>query len=275
MQGRYKPLNVTKPMKTCITYSFVILLTSSISFGQHMTYIGAEGAITSDKYEIIDPCQSITSTAIITASWGISIGQQIHRNLVLESGVIWKYYDEGFEYTRETSFGSLGSITTGFQSIQIPLRLIARINLNNNKLFLNTVVGYHLGINRDYGYDTNGPLPIPIPSFGRGYNVFGTDTIKTPTTENSISLRKTFGLIEAGLGLEYLINTSFIVSISESYFAGLDMVNQETMSTGITNGTTTCTSDSAVGFSKGSYSNLRLSFKYVISNLWRKENNGL
>ena len=262
-------------MKTCITYSFVILLTSSISFGQHMTYIGAEGAITSDKYEIIDPCETITSTAIITGSWGISIGQQIHRNLVLESGVIWKYYDEGYEYTKDSPFGSLGSIGTGFQSIQVPLRLIARINLNNNKLFLNTIVGYHIGINRDYGNDTDGPLPIPIPGFGRGYNVFGTDTIKTPTTENQENLRKTFGLIEAGLGLEYIISHNFMVSISASYFAGLDMVNQETMSTGITNGTSTCTSDSAVGFSKGSYSNLRLSFKYVISNLWRKESDGM
>jgi len=239
-----------------------------------MTYIGAEGAITSDNYEIIDPCETITSTKILTGSWGISIGQQIHKNLILESGVIWKNYDGGFEYSRERPhFGSFGSIGTGIQTIQVPLRLIARINLLKNRLFLTSTVGYHLGINRDYGYDFEGPSQVP--DTGLDYMVFGDDTVKIPTTEISVSLRKTFGLIEAGLGLEYVLGSSFIVGFSASYFAGLNNVYQETMSTGITNGTSTCTSNNAVGLSNGSYSNVRLSFKYVISNLWRKAENGL
>lgn len=264
-------------MKICITFSCFILLTSSISFGQHMTYIGVEGAVTSDKYEVYDPCETITSTKIITGSWGFNVGQQIHRNLIIESGLIWKYYDEGYETLHyEYPLGPSAGIASSFYAFQIPIRLISRINLKNNKLFLNTTIGYHFGINRDYERDGYGNTYVYSPDdfpFQVPDKIIGSDTIKNVSPVEDNYLRKNFGLIEAGLGLEYVFGGSFIIGLSASYFVGLDNVVINYMSTGISNENKSCISDSALGVSKGSYSNLRLTFKYDIGKFWRKESN--
>ena len=67
-----------------MTLSCALLLTISLSFGQKMTYIGVEGAVFSDKYEVFDPCETITNTNLITGSWGFSVGQQVHKNVLVE-----------------------------------------------------------------------------------------------------------------------------------------------------------------------------------------------
>jgi len=261
-------------MKTFITFVCAVSMLASLGFGQNITYIGFEGAVTSDVYEIFDPCETITSTRLITGSWGFSIGQQVHKNLLIESGFIWKYYDEGYEdLYYEYPLGPGAGIASSFYAYQIPLRLISRINLKQDKLYLNTIVGYHFGINRDYGNDYV-YSPDELPMAGLPYYVVGNDTIKHAMAVEDRYLRKNFGLIEAGLGLEYVLVKSFIVGLSASYFVGLDNVILNTMSTGISNGITTCTSDSAIGVTKGSYSNLRLTLKYDIGKLWRKDEKG-
>ena len=256
-------------MKSFIALICVILLTSSISFGQNMTYISVEGALTSDKHEVFDPCETITSTRLITGSWGVSVGQQVHKNLLIESGLIWKYFDEGYETLHyEPPLGPGAGIGDAFYAFQIPLRLISRINLNKEKLFLITTIGYHIGINRDYGNDYVYNLD-DFPQIGPPYYIVGNDTIQNVSPVEDKHLRKTFGLIEAGLGLEYMIGNSLIIGLSSSYFVGLDNIFVEYMSTGISNGNTSCSSDSAIGVSKGSYSNLRLTLKYDIDKFWR------
>ncbi|MDH5379923.1 MAG: hypothetical protein OEW75_03675 [Cyclobacteriaceae bacterium] len=269
-------------MKIYIGLCCVIFLISSIGFSQNITYLGFEGAVTSDKYEIFDPCETITSTQLITGSWGLFVGQQIHKNLFIESGILWKYYDEGYETLHyEYPFGPSSSIASSFYAFQIPIRLTNRINLKNEKLFLNTTLGYHVGINRDYDRDEYGntyiydPNDFIINTPDTPDRIIGEDTIKNVRPVEDNYLTKNFGLIEAGLGLEYFIGSGFTASISASYFVGLNNVTLNYISTGISNKTTSCTSDRAVGTSKGSYSNLRLSIKYDIGRFWRKENQSL
>ena len=164
--------------------------------------------------------------------------------------------------------GPSAGTSDAFYAFQIPLRLISRINLSENKLFLNTT----LVINRDYGndfvFDPNYASVIVVAD-----QVVGNDTIKNVRPVEYKHLRKTFGLIEAGLGLEYVLGNGFFVGLSASYFVGLDNVYREYVSTGISNGVTSCSSDSAIGVSKGSYSNLRLTLKYNIGRFWIKESN--
>ncbi len=67
----------------------VVILTGilQLSFGQKSTFIGFEGAVTSDIYEIIDPCNIIQNTPLITGSWGFTIGQEIWDTRKVQPGV--------------------------------------------------------------------------------------------------------------------------------------------------------------------------------------------
>lgn len=235
-----------------ITIFFVLI---NSGFGQNKTYIGGEFAMTGDIYNIIDPCNLITTTPLITGSWGFTIGQEINRSFLIETGLIRKYYDEGFGYNIESLI--IGTSSNAYNTWQIPLRLKARMNLIHNRLFLTTTVGYHFGINTEFGYGGGS---------GGGGIVDGNDTIKVFYTVND-SLAKTFSLIEAGIGFEFVVFDGFVLSLSSGYYTGLKRVYQMDMKTE----SNQCSSDKAVGINKGSYWNITFGIKYAISNLWRKK----
>lgn len=234
----------------------IILVFSSISgISQRSTYFGGEFAVNEDIYDIIDPNNLITTTPLVTGLWGFTIGQEINKNFLVETGLIRKYYSEGYGY-------NVGSINMAVESDayntwQIPLRLKSRINLVKEKLFLTATIGYHISINSEYGYGGG--------SGGSTY-VNGNDTIKIQYTEND-SLAKTFSLIEAGLGIEFEIFNGFILSLSSSYYAGLKKVYQLDMTTE----SNYHPSNNAYWISKGGYWNVALGIKYAISNFWRKQ----
>ena len=227
-------------------------------FGQNKTYFGGEAAMTGDIYDIIDPCNLITTTPLITGSWGFTVGQEISKNFLIETGLIKKYYDEGFGYTIKSVV--LGSSSNAFNTWQIPLRLKSRINLIKERLFLTTTIGYHFSINTEYGYGGG--------SGGGGF-INGNDTISVNYVDNSIS--KTFSLIETGIGFEFVAFDGLIFSLSSGYYTGFKKVYQLNMTTEGHN----CSTDNAFGISKGSYWSIAFGIKYTISNLWNKENNGI
>ena len=137
-------------MKKSITVIIILLVLIHSGFSQNKTYFGGEFAMTGDIYDIIDPCNLITTTPLITGSWGFTIGQEINRNFLIETGLIRKYYDEGFGYNVESLI--LGTYSNAFNTWQIPLRLKSRINLIKERLFLTATIGYHFSINTEYGY---------------------------------------------------------------------------------------------------------------------------
>lgn len=109
-------------MKKFLTTSAIILLSLTL-FGQRNTYLGFETALTNDVYEFTDYGNTIRPILLGTGLWGINIRQEINNHFSIESGLIRKYYDEGFGF--QTSSPSL---VTGFASNaidvwQIPLRL--------------------------------------------------------------------------------------------------------------------------------------------------------
>lgn len=246
-------------MKKNIFAIIILIVLTQSGFSQNKTYFGGEFAMTGDIYDINDPCNLITATSLITGSWGFTIGQEINKNFLIETGLIRKYYDEGFGYNVESLI--LGSSSNAFNTWQIPLRLKSRINLINERLFLTATIGYHFSINTEYGFGGGS---------GGGGLVDGNDTIRVSYTIND-SITKTFSLIEAGLGFEYVVFDGFIISLSSSYYSGLRKAYQLDMTTEGYN----CSSDNAYGISKGGYWNIAIGVKYSISNLWKKKNNGM
>ena len=242
-------------MKNRIFIILILIGISQFSFGQKSTFIGFEGAVTSDIYEIVDPCNIIQNTPLITGSWGFTIGQEINKNFLIESGIIRKYYAEGYAFSSQPNIGFSGN---AYNSWQIPLRLKGKINLVKNKFFLTTSIGYHYCINTEYGY-------------GGGSGGFGKidsqDTIPGSYFTINDSIAKTFSLIEAGVGLEVIAFKGFHIYLSSSYFVGLNKVYQ----LDLTVEDEICKTENAVALSKGSYWNIAFGIKYSISNLWRRK----
>jgi len=242
-------------MKRNIFAIIILIVLTQSGFSQNKTFIGGEFAMTGDIYDIIDPCNLITTTPLITGSWGFTAGQEINNNFLIETGLIRKYYDEGFGYNIESLI--LGSSSNAFITWQIPLRLKSRINLINERLFLTSTIGYHFSINTEYGYGGGS---------GGASLVDGNDTIRVSYTIND-SITKTFSLIETGLGFEYAAFDGFIISLTSSYYTGLRKAYQLDMTTENYN----CSSDNAYGISKGGYWNIAFGIKYALSNLWRRK----
>ena len=242
-------------MKRNIFAIIILIVLAQSGFSQNKTFIGGEFAMTGDIYDIIDPCNLITITPLITGSWGVTAGQEINNNFLIETGLIRKYYDEGFGYNIESLI--LGSSSNAFITWQIPPRLKSRINLINERLFLTATIGYHFSINTAYGYGGGS---------GGGCFIDGNDTIKVSYTIND-SITKTFSLIETGLGFEYVVFDGFIINLTSSYYTGLRKVYQLDMTTENYN----CSSDNAYGISKGGYWNIAFGVKYALSNLWRRK----
>lgn len=242
-------------MKKIAIFIFIVVIFSHLGYSQNRTFIGSEFAMTGDIYEIIDPCILITTTPLITGYWGVTLGHEFNNNFTVETGLIRKYYDEGFGYNIESLI--IGTSSNAYNTWQIPFRLKSKINLLKNKLFLTTTVGYHFSINTEYGYGGGS---------GGGELIDGNDTINVFYTVND-SISKTFSLVEAGIGLEFAAFDGLIVSLSSSYFTGFKNVYQLDMKTENQN----CITHNAYGISKGSYWNIAFGIKYAISNLWKKK----
>ncbi len=240
--------------KNLFTIIILFVITQS-AFSQNKTFVGAELAMTGDIYDIIDPCNLITTTPLITGSWGLTIGQEINKNFLIETGLIRKYYDEGFGYNTESVI--LGTYSNAYNTWQIPLRLKSRINLLHKRLFLTATAGYSFSINTEYGYGGGS---------GGGGMVNGNDTINVFYTVND-SVTKTFSLLETGLGFEYVVFDGLIISLSSSYYTGLKKAYQLNMTTEGCN----CNTDNAFGISKGGYWSVAFGIKYSVSNLWTRK----
>ncbi|MGK7396079.1 MAG: hypothetical protein ACNS62_15995 [Candidatus Cyclobacteriaceae bacterium M3_2C_046] len=226
-------------MNKLIGVTILLSTLVNVSYSQNVKYAGVEGSVSHDYYIIHDPCKEIEEAALLlSGSFGFFIAQSLNEDFLLETGIIFKYYTEGFQET-QPSFANRKLIASGdgFPAVQIPIRLRTHLNLIKNRLFLSTVLGYHLSINTDYKYN---------PEFYNG---------------------KYFSLIEAGAGFEYFISENVVVSLIPSYFMGFSRIYEYEINTSKGN----CTTDEAISISNGSYlSILSLGLKYRISDLWHK-----
>lgn len=235
-----------------ITLAFAF--TFITAFGQKNTYIGVEASVNNDVYEIIDNGTLLKKVPLITGYFGLNIRQDVSSTVFVETGLLRKYYDEGIGF--KTSPGS--SESNAINAWLIPLRLGVRIkvlNLRKQKLYLVPVIGYVFGINADFGYGDGG---------SSGSENMPEDTISY-TVHSKLSLRRTFPLMQTGLGVEFVFVRTLLVNFSANYYTGFKNLIEQNIEC-----THNSVSNTAKGLSKGEIISFGLSVKYPISNLWRK-----
>jgi hypothetical protein len=219
--------------------------------GQSKTYFGLEFSIFNDIYKIEDQGNALKTVPLTDAQGGINIRQEIKRKIFLEAGVIFKQYWEGFGFRTIPSY----SASTDDPSWLIPVRIGANLNIYKEQLYLVPVIGYTYGINPPYG-----------GGGGRGRAQAGTLMISYNYTNAPDSYRY-FPLLQTGIGFEFPVLKTFLVSISSSYYSGFKQVTRLDI-TYTVNGSDPIM---ATATSKGEFWCGTLGVKYPISNLWVKK----
>ena len=189
----------------------------------------------------------------------MTIGQEINNTLTLETGFFVNDYGESFRIKGEDfGYGSSNALV----AYQIPLRLKAHLNLLEDKLSFVTTIGYTFAINNDYSSSGSGS------SFSSSASSSNNDSTRSESI-STYSLKKSYGLIEAGLALNYKFNNSLRLYLAANYLTGLSRVvetdvkywiNDEPEQTGTV-------------FSNGNYYSIVLGIKFPISNFLTKKTN--
>lgn len=239
-------------MTKAVAATLAFLFALATATAQKNTYFGIEGALTHDVYEIIDDGPLLKTPALITGYYGVSIRQDLSPTLFVETGLIRKPYDEGIAFKTSGGYSSGNAINCWL----IPLRMGTRINLHRQRLHLVPVIGYSLGINSDYGYGDGG---------SGGYEITNQDTVHY-AVYSKLSLRRTYPLLQTGLGVEFVLFRTLLASLSANYYTGFKNLIEQDIS--YTHNSVPYTGK---GLSKGEMACFGLALKYPISQLWRRQ----
>lgn len=244
----YKLNNAMKNL--LLTISIILFLLTKNVFGQNKTYVGAEIGIINDIYEIADNGNALKKVPLVNGIWGFNLRQDVNSYLFLETGLVRKYYSEGVGFKNFSSSTS----TNAINAWMIPLKLGTKINLYKEKFYLTPVIGYSYCINSSYG----------AYGYGGGYIQKSSDSVSFTYT-NTKDLARHFSLLQTGIGFEFKLFKSALLSISTNYFTGFKKVVELDVNYSFNN------SPYVNGkiFSKGEFWSLGIGLRYPIIN-WGK-----
>ena len=235
-------------MKQFTLIATLIISLLNFAYGQNKTYLGFEFSVANDLYEITDTGDYLVTIPLIDGQGGLTLRQELNRSIYVETGLIIKYYQEGFGFKTIPGYSSGSSEA----SVIIPLRFGLNLNLYKEKIYLVPVIGYSFGINPPYGYGIS----------------WGTQTSSTTTydfysTENP-DVSRYFSLLQTGIGFEFAIAKALLFSISTNYYHGFNKTAQWNITYTVNN------SDPMTGstISKGEFWGVGAGIRYPISNLW-------
>lgn len=214
-----------------------------------------EASITNDIYEITETGDDLKTGPLTEGFWGLNLRQDITSYFFIETGLIRKYYDSGIGFKPIDISFAYSSIDVWL----IPLRLGTRLNLYKEKIYFVPVVGYSFCINSDYGYGNY----ITGPGFAKTANY----SVSFNYSENT-DLVKHFSLLQTGLGFEFKLFKTIVLSFSSNYYTGFKKVIELKDITYTVNNSNSFTGES---FSKGEFWSLGVGLKYPISNFWTKK----
>lgn len=238
-------------MKEALLSLPVLLIITMTVHSQKIMYIGIEGGITHDVYDQVDDGASVKKGVLITACYGVTVARDISEKAFTEISISRKHYDEGIGFTNSPGFTS----TNAFDALSVGVRLGARINLSKEKIHLVPVIGY-CRVYPGLGY---GDADLS------GFTITSTDTI-TYNVHSKMDLGGPFPLIQTGIGVQFNIRRTLLLSFSANYFTGfLNVIEQDIEYTH--NGS----AYTAKGLSKGEYFALSFGVKYPFSASLRKK----
>lgn len=232
----------------------LIIFLPCIAFGQNKTYVGLEIGPKLENYQSIDNGDGLlTKPFFYSPIYGLTIGQELNKILTVETGFYINDYGESYRINGDFGYSASNALV----AYQIPLRLKARVNVIKDQVSIVPTIGYTFAINNDF--ESSGSGAGFTTSMGAAFN----DSTRTQHT-STYNLRRNYGLIEAGLALEYKLPQQMILYLSTNYLKGLHRVVEMEVRYWINDEP----EQTATVFSNGDYYSIAIGIKYPISNFW-------
>lgn len=232
----------------------LIIFLPCIAFGQNKTYVGLEIGPKFEIYQSEDNGADLyTKPFFYSPVYGLTIGQELNKIFTVETGLYINDY--GQSYRLEGDFGY--SASNALVAYQIPLRLKARLNVIKDRVSIVPTIGYTFALNNDFG--SSGSGGGFTSTMGAPFN----DSTRTEYRSN-YSLRRNYGLIEAGVAFEYKLKSPLVLYLSANYLKGLQRVVEIDVQYWIND----TPEQTATVFSNGDYYSVVFGIKYPISNFW-------
>jgi hypothetical protein len=243
----------TKQKKTMkqfsLTAAIIIYLLNSV-YGQTKTYVGFEFSVANDLYAITDNGDYLKGVPLVNGLGGLNIRQEINSSIFVETGVLLKYYWEGFAFKTIPYY----STTSSDPSWIIPVRFGFNMNLYKRKIYLVPVVGYSFGIDPSFGY-----------GIGYGKQTSSTTSIDYYYAENP-HVSRYFSLLQTGVGFEFVLFKTLLFSTAANYYKGFNKTTQLDINYTVNNSSET----TGTAISKGDFWCVSTGIKYQISNFWAR-----
>ena len=131
------------------------------------------------------------------------------------------------------------------------------MDLYKDKLSVNTTVGYTLAINNSYGSSGFSEFTEELEN---GDVISGEDLA-------TYNFRKTYNLIETGVGVEYKLKNAISLYLAMNYLTGFKRVVEVNVAYQVNDKP----EQIATVFSNGDYHSLVFGVRYPISNFWNKK----
>lgn len=235
-------------MKQFVLSVVLVICGLNTTNAQSKTYFGLEFSLFRDIHKIKDDGNYLMTLPFMEPQGGITIRQEIEKQIFVEAGVIVKPYLGAIAF-RPIPVSFVG--TEGI-SLLIPIRLGLNLNVYEEKIYLVPVIGY--------SYSANTPS-----SYGRdsGTQESSTTTITYTSTENP-DVSRYVSLLQIGIGFEFQIFNVLLLSISTNYYKGytpiwISDINYTVNNSSSRTGTVT---------SNGDFWCVSTGLKYPISSFW-------
>lgn len=230
-------------MNQKISLLLVSLLTTYLTVqGQRNTIVGVLGTVNNDISHFVDQGNALTAKNLPSGGLGFFIAHEIGKNIFAETGIMTKLYKQGYLFNTGRGYTSSNR---SFRALQIPVAASAKINVLENRIFLEPRFGLHFGL-RDQ-------------RMGRGLGS-GSSGEESYTIEfkQDQSVVRHYLLMETGMELEFHLYKELSISTRLSYFNGFKPLSRINYQYTINNST----AQSAFNESQGDYWSMGLGIKY-------------
>ncbi len=216
------------------------------------TSIGVEVGIANDKFRIEESGRTMATDDLLNGIVGLNVTQELNDWMALETGFIRKEYYSGWRFITSPT-GQLSNFALNWQ---VPLRARFTKSLLENRLKLHALTGVR------YSYHTRGINRV-IGSSGGSHTY--ANNARVAYSSEKIALANSFGLVEFGGGLSFMLFGEMDVHIFNSHVFGWKDVFQVDGTYQIDGGQT----ETFQLLSKGNFSTWGLQLKYPISRFWK------
>jgi hypothetical protein len=246
-------------MKRAQFLPVLFVITSFVLHAQNRTFLSFDGGFKGDLYKLSDANGLLRPRQPLTGYLGFGISQELTSHWMLESGARLMNYQFG------VSFKDVPTMSYGnaLHTWHIPLLVKYRLHDHKNRFSVTPYAGFVLGINGDH---TNRFPPDFGMSNGSGSFTSGGNTYSWDETGYT-NLKKTFGLFETGLTLDYRTKRGFQFFLGGSWQGGFSKIMQFDVNYKINDGP----EHQATYTSKGNNFRIMFGVSYAVSRFWQEK----